>query len=169
MSAIADYTLVGLISLGTVFVFLAGLGVLRMPDLYLRISVTTKAATLGIGLILFGAAIHFTETSVTTRILAIILFLLLTAPVSAHLIGKASYFVGVPLWHKTVIDELKDSDKAESLLGIRSGKKDNKEVVLDSEGDEVIIDRTIGDEHGEHKKDDGPEANDKDDGEKDKK
>lgn len=169
ISAIADYTLVGLISLGTAFVFLAGLGVLRMPDLYLRISVTTKAATLGIGLILFGAAIHFSETSVTTRILAIILFLLLTAPVSAHLIGKASYFVGTPLWHKTVIDELKDSKKTESLLGIRSDEADKEREALEGEAEEVIVDPSIGDGHDAREDGhgpEGPENGDKERGEK---
>lgn len=169
ISAIADYTLVGLISLGTAFVFLAGLGVLRMPDLYLRISVTTKAATLGIGLILFGAAIHFSETSVTTRILAIILFLLLTAPVSAHLIGKASYFVGTPLWHKTVIDELKDSKKTESLLGIRSDKEDKEGEVMAGGAEEVIVDPFTSDEHDEREGGDASEDSknvDKEKGEK---
>lgn len=94
-------------SLGSLFVLLAAIGLVRMPDLYLRISVTTKAATLGIGLILASAAVYFQETSVSTRILAIIFFILLTAPVGAHLLGRASYITGVPLWKKSVLDELK--------------------------------------------------------------
>lgn len=94
-------------SLGTVFVLLAALGVVRMPDLYLRISVTTKAATLGIGLILLAVALYFRELAISSRVLAIILFLILTAPVAAHLIGRASYFIGVPLWKRSVMDDLK--------------------------------------------------------------
>jgi len=78
-----------------------------MPDLYLRISVTTKAATLGVGLLLLGTALYFGQVSITTRAIAIILFLLLTAPVGAHLIGRASYFIGLPLWKNSVIDDLK--------------------------------------------------------------
>lgn len=96
-----------LMSLGSLFVLLAAVGLVRMPDLYLRISVTTKAATLGIGLILVGVSVYFQETSVSTRILAIIFFILLTAPVGAHLLGRASYITGVPLWKKSVMDELK--------------------------------------------------------------
>ena len=92
---------------GAIFIFLAAIGVVRMPDLYLRISVTTKAATLGIGLILVAAAIYFQDTSITTRVLAIILFVLLTAPVGAHMLGRASYFTGVKLWDKSVHDDLK--------------------------------------------------------------
>ena len=94
-------------TLGTLFIFLAAIGVVRMPDLYLRISVTTKAATLGIGLILVAAAVYFNEASITSRVLAIILFMLLTAPVGAHMIGRASYFTGIKLWKKSVHDDLK--------------------------------------------------------------
>ncbi len=97
-----------LASLGTLFILLAAVGILRMPDLYLRISVTTKAATLGIGLILIAAAFHFQELSITTRVLAIILFMLLTAPVGAHMIGRASYFTKIKLWDKSKFDDLKD-------------------------------------------------------------
>lgn len=94
-------------SLGALFILLAAIGVVRMPDLYLRISVTTKAATLGIGLILLAAAVYFNDTAITSRVLAIILFMLLTAPVGAHMMGRASYFTGVKLWKKTVHDDLK--------------------------------------------------------------
>ncbi|MEX0997963.1 MAG: monovalent cation/H(+) antiporter subunit G [Flavobacteriaceae bacterium] len=100
-----------LATLGTLFVLLAAVGVIRMPDTYLRISVTTKAATLGIGLILAAAAVYFSDASITSRVLAIILFILLTAPVGAHLIGRASYFIGVKLWKKSVIDDLEGKYK----------------------------------------------------------
>ena len=96
-----------LASLGAIFVLLAGVGLIRMPDLYLRISVTTKAATLGIGLLLAAAGLYFFDTSITTRVIAIIFFMLLTAPVGAHLIGRASYFTGIGMWKKSKIDDLK--------------------------------------------------------------
>ncbi len=102
-----DYIIIFLASFGAIFILLAAVGILRMPDLYLRISVTTKAATLGVGLILLCVAAYFGEASITTRALAIIFFLLLTAPVGAHLIGRASYFVNTPLWKKSVMDDLK--------------------------------------------------------------
>ncbi|MGI0105420.1 monovalent cation/H(+) antiporter subunit G [Salinimicrobium sp. WS361] len=100
-------TIIGIIAtLGTLFVLLAGVGILRMPDTYLRMAVTTKAATLGIGLILLAAAVYFNDLSTTTRVLAVIIFILLTAPVGAHLIGKASYIKGNKLWEKTIMDDL---------------------------------------------------------------
>lgn len=96
-----------LASLGALFVLFAAIGFVRMPDTYLRISVTTKAATLGIGLLVVSTATYFGDLSITTKLLAIIIFLFLTAPVSAHLIGRAAYFIGIDLWENSVIDDLK--------------------------------------------------------------
>ena len=95
-------------SLGLLFVLLAGVGIIKMPDFYLRISVTTKAATLGIGLILLATAVYFQDFAITTRVIAIIFFVILTAPVGAHIIGKAAYIVGVKMWDKTKIDDLEN-------------------------------------------------------------
>lgn len=97
-----------LILAGVFFVLLAGIGLVRMPDMFLRMSAATKASTLGLGLILLGTAVYFNELTVTSRALAIILFMFLTAPVSAHMIGRAGYSDGVPLWERTQLDELRD-------------------------------------------------------------
>ena len=102
-----DIFIILLSTAGALFSLLAAVGIIRMPDTYLRISVNTKAATLGVGLMLASAAIFFQDFAVTTRVQAIIIFLLLTAPVGAHLIGRTSYFTGNPLWKGSVIDELK--------------------------------------------------------------
>jgi CPA2 family monovalent cation:H+ antiporter-2 len=93
--------------LGAVFGVLASAGVVRMPDLFMRMQAATKASTLGIGCIVLAVAVHFGELGITTRALATIVFVFLTAPVAAHMIARASYFVGVPLWEGTIIDELR--------------------------------------------------------------
>lgn len=118
-----DIIIVILATFGAIFILLAAVGFVRMPDTYLRISVTTKAATLGVGLILISAAFYFQDLSVTSRVLAIFLFIVLTAPVGAHLIGRASYFLGAPLWHKSLIDDLKGKYK-ENSHELTSGKID---------------------------------------------
>lgn len=119
-----EILIIGLSSLGALFILFAAIGVVRMPDLYLRISVTTKAATLGIGLILGSAAFYFQDSAITSRVLAIILFMLLTAPVGAHMIGRASYFTGVKLWRNSKFDDLK-------------GKYDPKTHKLSSEDEPI--------------------------------
>jgi multicomponent Na+:H+ antiporter subunit G len=101
-----DILIAALLFTGAVFMLVASLGVLRMPDLFLRMSASTKAATLGTGSMLIGVALHFGDIGVTTRALATIVFLLLTAPVAAHMLGRAGYFTGVELCDDTVIDEL---------------------------------------------------------------
>ncbi|HSI76199.1 MAG TPA: monovalent cation/H(+) antiporter subunit G [Lunatimonas sp.] len=115
-------------TLGALFILLAAIGVVRMPDLYLRISVTTKAATLGIGLILGAAAIYFGDTAITSRAMAIILFMLLTAPVGAHMIGRASYFTGVKLWLDSHYDDLKDQYDPKTHKLSSEEKPDDKKI-----------------------------------------
>ena len=100
---IADVLMV----IGAIFLLLAAVGVLRMPDLFTRLQPATKGTTMRSACTLLAVAVHFGDSSVTTRALATIAFFFLTAPVTAHLVGRASYFVGVPLWKGTVIDELR--------------------------------------------------------------
>lgn len=98
---------------GGVFAFVAALGLLRMPDVFIRMHAATKAGTLGVGLIMAAVAIHFGEAGVLIRAVAGIAFLIITAPVAAHLIGRAAYREGVAMWEGTVIDEWgRPSDRA---------------------------------------------------------
>ncbi|WP_239479588.1 monovalent cation/H(+) antiporter subunit G [Actibacterium sp. 188UL27-1] len=79
-----------LILLGAGFALIAALGVLRLPDVLTRMHASTKAGTLGSSLILVAAAVVFAETEITVRVIATILFLMLTAPIGAHMIGRAA-------------------------------------------------------------------------------
>lgn len=97
----------GLILSGAIFMLLAALGVLRLPDLLTRMHATTKAATLGASLIMLAVALHFPQVAVVARAMGVILFIMVTAPVAAHVIGRAGYFVGSRLWDGTVKDELR--------------------------------------------------------------
>jgi len=94
-----------LIMLGGGFAAIAGLGLVRLPDVLIRMHASTKAGTLGVGLIVLGVSVHFATSLVITKALLIIVFLLLTAPVAAHLIGRATYRRGLPLWDRTFMDD----------------------------------------------------------------
>lgn len=99
--------LIGIFStIGALSILFAAIGILRMPDFYLRLSVTVKAATMGVGLLLIGSSIVFMDSAVTTKALAIIFFLLLTGPVAAHMIGRTAYRSGMPIWKDTWVDDL---------------------------------------------------------------
>jgi multicomponent Na+:H+ antiporter subunit G len=98
-----------LVVVGAFFSLVAALGILRMPDVLMRMHAGTKAGTLGAGLLLLAAAIALGEVGAAARAGAAIVFLLLTAPVAAHLIGRAAYRSGqLRLWEGTRVDELRD-------------------------------------------------------------
>ncbi|MFK7858538.1 MAG: monovalent cation/H(+) antiporter subunit G [Granulosicoccus sp.] len=94
-----------LIVLGGGFAAIAGIGLVRLPDVLIRMHASTKAGTLGVGLIVLGVSVHFATSLVITKALLIIIFLLLTAPVGAHLVGRAAYRRGLPLWDRTLMDD----------------------------------------------------------------
>ena len=92
--------------LGVVLCVLSAVGVLRMPDVYIRLQVASKASSLGIALLMLGVVLHFGELSVTIRALLVVVFLFLTAPVTAHVIARAAYITHTPLAPGTTPDEL---------------------------------------------------------------
>lgn len=96
-----------LLLVGGVLMLVAAVGVLRMPDVLLRMSATTKAVTLGAGCMLGAAAVHFGDLGISTRLVATIAFLAATAPVAAHMISRAAYLAEVPLWKGMKVDELR--------------------------------------------------------------
>ena len=103
LSAIITATL---LIVGSLFCLVAAVGMLRLPDTLIRMHAATKAGTLGTGFILAAEAVAAEELGTTIRAVAVIVFLLLTAPVAAHLIGRAAYRRGIHLFDKTWIDEL---------------------------------------------------------------
>lgn len=127
------------IGVGMIFMFLAGVGILRMPDLYQRMSATTKVATMGVGSMLFAAAVHFDDLGITVRAMATVAFILLTAPVSAHVLGRVAYISGVPMWEGSITDELKGRYDLEthelSSFTIHAPESDTEEPNSGKSGD----------------------------------
>lgn len=113
-----------LILAGGFFNLVAAVGILRMPDVYTRISATAKAGTLGAGVLLAGAAIAFGQLDVIVRALAVLAFIYLTAPVAAHLIGRAAYRTGVALWEGTVADEWQEETDVSSTTSAHLGAEE---------------------------------------------
>ncbi len=75
---------------GVFFSVVAAIGVIRMPTALTRLHCTTKAATLGVGFLVLAAAFHFNDGAVALRALAVIAFLVLTAPIAAHAIARTA-------------------------------------------------------------------------------
>ena len=91
--------------LGLIFVFLAMLGLLRLPDVYNRLHATTKIGTLGAFAVMLSILMKVGFTPIGVKAITVGLFLLLTAPVAAHMIGRAAHRHGVELCKESVIDE----------------------------------------------------------------
>jgi multicomponent Na+:H+ antiporter subunit G len=87
-----------LLLVGGAFTLIAGIGIMRLPDVFIRMHASTKVGTLGSGLILAGVAVFFGDNIVTFKSLLVVLFLLLTAPIGAHMIGRAALRTGVKPW-----------------------------------------------------------------------
>lgn len=101
-----EVLVLGLLVAGALFLLLAAVGVVRMPDLYMRMQAATKATTLGVGCMLLAVAVYFDDFGVTVRALLVIAFIFLTAPVAAHMIGRAAFNIRVPFWRGTNLDEV---------------------------------------------------------------
>lgn len=94
--------------IGSIFCLVAALGIVRLPDTLMRMHAATKAGTLGAGLLMIAEALFYQQLGISLRAATVIALLLLTAPVAAHLIARASYRSGVALSDRTWIDELKN-------------------------------------------------------------
>jgi len=103
-----DYFTGTLMLIGSIFCLVAALGIVRLPDALTRMHAATKAGTLGAGLMIIAEAFFYRQVGVSLRAATVIALLLLTAPVAANLIGRASYRSGVALSDRTWIDELKN-------------------------------------------------------------
>lgn len=99
-----------LVLLGSVFLFLGALGLVRMPDVFNRIQAGTKASTLGTFLSLIGLV--FILPNWWGKLVLLIIFILMTNPVSSHVLARAAYCIRVPMFKKTVVDLYgKDAEK----------------------------------------------------------
>lgn len=92
--------------IGSLFILFAAIGLLRMPDVYNRIQAGTKASTLGSILTLLGIGLYHPEWLLKIGLL--ILFVVISNPVSSHVLGRAAHFAGIPLSKRTHIDKLKE-------------------------------------------------------------
>lgn len=91
--------------IGSVFMFLGALGLIRMPDIFNRLQAGTKATTLGIIFTVLGAGVYLPD--IMLKAVLIVLFILMTNPVSSSTLSRSAYKQGVKYAEKT-INEVKD-------------------------------------------------------------
>ena len=95
MTLLADALVAGLLLIGGTFALIGSFGFARLSDFFMRVHGPTKATTLGVGSVLAASSLHFSLAGpgLTLHELLIALFLVLTAPMSAHLVVKAALYL----------------------------------------------------------------------------
>lgn len=99
-----------MMTVGAVLAVIAGLGLQRFPDVFARMHAATKPATLGMALIVGGAALLVPDVGNKAKLLLAVALQFLTAPVGAHLVGRSAYRAGTELADDTSVDELAGVD-----------------------------------------------------------
>jgi multicomponent Na+:H+ antiporter subunit G len=102
--AVWDWIAAALFLGGGFFCLIAGLGVLRLGDVYMRMHAATKAGTLGLALVCLGVMAKATTWAQFLEPLFVFVFMLATAPVGAHLIGRAAFRCRTPTDPRTQSD-----------------------------------------------------------------
>lgn len=106
-----DWVSAVLVITGAALGAIGGLGLVRLPDVFARMHAATKAPTAGLVLVVAAAALQVSDLSDLGFLLLVVFLQFLTAPVGAHLIGRASYDSGELLAEDTVLDEGKAFDE----------------------------------------------------------
>ncbi len=108
---IAYYIGAILLLIGAVFSVVAAIGILRLPDLYTRMHAASKTGTMGAGLSFVAIAVVAFDGPVILRALVGFIFLILTAPVGAHLLARAACLAGYKPSELTEINEYEEKMK----------------------------------------------------------
>jgi multicomponent Na+:H+ antiporter subunit G len=106
-----------LLLLGTLLTVLAGLGTLKFPDVFARMHAATKASSLGLALIVLGAAVRLPGPGTALKLLLVIGLQFFTAPIAAAMIGRAAHREGLAMAEVTSVDELAEADRADAEDG----------------------------------------------------
>ena len=110
MIAFLQYLSAAVLVIGALFSLLAAVGILRLPDLFTRMHAASKAGAVGAGLALIAVALVSFNAPVNLRALLGVVFLLLTTPVSAHLLARAAYQAGIRPGPETTRNDLDTSN-----------------------------------------------------------
>ena len=106
---------------GSFLAMVAGIGIAKFPDLLSRMHAATKPQVLGLGMLMTALALEIRTGVVVWTLLLVVLFQFITAPVSAHMVGRAGYRTGRVRHDLLVVDEL-----TEDLAAVAKSAADEK-------------------------------------------
>jgi multicomponent Na+:H+ antiporter subunit G len=121
---VSEVVVSALLLSGVALAVVAGVGLVRFPDVFSRMHAATKPATLGLLLVTLGAALAMDDGSDRAKLLLVAAFQFVTAPVAAHMIGRAAYRSGIGALDELVVDELRPvtdgTASPQAVAGIRT-------------------------------------------------
>jgi multicomponent K+:H+ antiporter subunit G len=91
-----EWAVAVLLLVGSFFTLVGAIGLVRLPDFFMRLHGPTKATTLGVGGVLLAAIVQAASAGFAMRELLIAVFLFMTAPVSAYLMAQAGLRLRLP-------------------------------------------------------------------------
>lgn len=91
---------------GALLALLAAIGLHRFDNVFARMHAATKPATLGLLLIVVGASLQLGDSGDSVKLFLVVVFQFITAPIAAHLIGRAAYRSVVEVAETIIVDEL---------------------------------------------------------------
>lgn len=107
--------------LGLVFLMGSAIGMLRLPDFYSRIHASGNSETLGMLSVFVGLAVYHGFNVTSAKIFAVAMFVFLGNPIGSHILAKAAYKTGHPVWTRKrakELEELEDGEEAEANADI---------------------------------------------------
>jgi multicomponent Na+:H+ antiporter subunit G len=102
-----EWIVSAMIILGSLFMLVAALGVIRLHDVYMRMHAITKASSLGIVFYLLAVVISCFSWNTLIASVLVMVFIVATAPVASHMIARAAHMMGIPMSKGYVMDHLK--------------------------------------------------------------
>lgn len=112
---ITEWIVAILLVLGAAFMLVAGIGILRLPDTYLRMHAATKAPSLGVFLMVLGVIVYFQDFWLSVKALLIILFIFMTTPIGAQMLSRVAYLMNADQHKKTNVDDFPERDINEKV------------------------------------------------------
>ena len=103
-----EWVAFGFLILGALFILVSAIGLLRLPDLYMRMHATTKTTSLGLFLLLVGALFALPDLSTIFKGLLVIVFIFLTSPLGAHMVSKAGHILNVSKSDNYLRDDMEE-------------------------------------------------------------
>lgn len=98
-----------LVLFGVFFSIVAGIGILRLPDMYSRLHAASKSSTLGVSLVLLAVFIYFWyfENQFEITLILALVFIYIIAPTGAHMLARSAFHSDVEPYQLTILNELR--------------------------------------------------------------